>query len=247
MFMVQILFSVANMEAQLTKSRMVSGYRNHIKNGGKVGRKSGSIETEEEIIQKHSDVLKLLKKIFREKVINIVLISIQIDGRIDNLFEKYYPRDKRLSEKEIKKEKEEYLKNQKRFHSPYGDYFTLLNVYNDLIINPYVFNLNDTNSSNRFELILCPFNKSVSVKELNESNNILISQDENGAFVKTFFDQNTKTVISVYNILGQKMTKDIILNEASAITRLEINNHNQILFVKVVANNQSLTKKIVTH
>ena len=39
----------------------------------------------------------------------------------------------------------------------------------------------------------------------------------------------------------------IILNEASAITRLEINNHNQILFVKVVANNQSVTKKIVTH
>ena len=62
MFMVQILFSVANMEAQLTKSRMVSGYRNHIKNGGKVGRKSGSIETEEETIQKHSDILKLLKK-----------------------------------------------------------------------------------------------------------------------------------------------------------------------------------------
>ncbi len=123
----------------------------------------------------------------------------------------------------------------------------LLNVYNDLIINPYVFNLNDTNSSNRFELILCPFNKSVSVKELNESNNILISQDENGAFVKTFFEQNTKTVISVYNILGQKIAKDIILNEASAITRLEINNHNQILFIKVVANNQSLTKKIVTH
>ena len=123
----------------------------------------------------------------------------------------------------------------------------LLNVYNDLIINPYVFNLNDTNSSNRFELILCPFNKSVSVKELNESNNILISQDENGAFVKTFFEQNTKTVISVYNILGQKIAKDIILNEASAITRLDINNHNQILFVKVVANNQSLTKKIVTH
>ena len=62
MFMVQILFSVANMEAQLTKSRMISGYRNHIKNGGKVGRKSGSIETEEETIQKHTDILKLLKK-----------------------------------------------------------------------------------------------------------------------------------------------------------------------------------------
>ncbi len=62
MFMVQILFSVANMEAQLTKSRMVSGYRNHIKNGGKVGRKKGSIETEDETLQKHTDVVKLLKK-----------------------------------------------------------------------------------------------------------------------------------------------------------------------------------------
>jgi DNA invertase Pin-like site-specific DNA recombinase len=62
MFMVQILFSVANMEAQLTKSRMASGYRNHIKNGGKVGRKVGSIETEEETIQKHSEIVKLLKK-----------------------------------------------------------------------------------------------------------------------------------------------------------------------------------------
>ena len=121
------------------------------------------------------------------------------------------------------------------------------NTFTDLKINPYVFTLNDSTSSPRFELILCPFNKSVSVKELNESNNILISQDENGAFVKTFFEQNTKTVISVYNVLGQKMTKDIILNEASATTRLDINNHNQILFVKVVANNQSLTKKIVTH
>ena len=62
MFMVQILFSVANMEAQLTKSRMTSGYQNHIKNGGKVGRKVGSIETEEETIQKHSEIVKLLKK-----------------------------------------------------------------------------------------------------------------------------------------------------------------------------------------
>lgn len=62
MFMVQILFSVANMEAQLTKSRMISGYRNHIKNGGKVGRKSGSVETDEQFIKKHQDIVKLLKK-----------------------------------------------------------------------------------------------------------------------------------------------------------------------------------------
>lgn len=64
MFMVQILFSVANMESQLTRSRMQSGYKAFIaKNGtSAVGRKKGSIETEEETIHKHSDVLKLLKK-----------------------------------------------------------------------------------------------------------------------------------------------------------------------------------------
>jgi DNA invertase Pin-like site-specific DNA recombinase len=64
MFMVQILFSVATMESQITKNRMESGYRAHIKkNGSKsVGRKLGSIETEEETIQKHSDVIKLLKR-----------------------------------------------------------------------------------------------------------------------------------------------------------------------------------------
>lgn len=64
MFMVQILFSVANMESQLTLCRMQSGYRAYIaKNGTKaVGRKIGSIETEDETIIKHTDIVKLLKK-----------------------------------------------------------------------------------------------------------------------------------------------------------------------------------------
>ncbi len=64
MFMVQILFSVANMESQLTLSRLQSGYRSLVATKGSkaVGRKTGSIETEEETIQKHSDVIKLLKR-----------------------------------------------------------------------------------------------------------------------------------------------------------------------------------------
>jgi DNA invertase Pin-like site-specific DNA recombinase len=64
MFMVQILFSVANMETQLTVSRMKSGYKAYVTKFGTkaVGRKTGSIETEEETIQKHSDIIKLLKK-----------------------------------------------------------------------------------------------------------------------------------------------------------------------------------------
>ena len=64
MFMVQILFSVANMESQLTLSRMKSGYNAFVTKFGTkaVGRKTGSIETEEEILKKHTDIVKLLKK-----------------------------------------------------------------------------------------------------------------------------------------------------------------------------------------
>lgn len=62
-------------------------------------------------------------------VINIVLITNQIDSRMETLFEKYYPRDKRMSEKDIEIEKNKLLKKQKVFYSSYGDFFTILNVY----------------------------------------------------------------------------------------------------------------------
>ena len=68
----------------------------------------------------------------KKDVINIILIAIQIDGRIDNLFDKYRPRNKRLSDKEIQKEEAEHKKIQKAFYSKYGDYLTLLNVYEKL-------------------------------------------------------------------------------------------------------------------
>lgn len=60
------------MEAQLTKSRMASGYRNHIKNGGKVGRKSGSIELDDEFIKKHTEVIKYLKKGYSYRQISVL-------------------------------------------------------------------------------------------------------------------------------------------------------------------------------
>ena len=64
MFMVQILFSVAAMESQMTLSRLQSGYRNHIKkNGAKsVGRKKGSVDNDETVLERHSDVVRLLKR-----------------------------------------------------------------------------------------------------------------------------------------------------------------------------------------
>ena len=64
MFMVQILFAVANMESKMTLARLQSGYRNHIKKYGSksVGRKKGSIDSDEKILERHSDIVKLLKR-----------------------------------------------------------------------------------------------------------------------------------------------------------------------------------------
>ncbi len=62
MFMVQILASVASMEAETTKTRFQSGYRNFIANGGKVGRKKGQTISDEDFLTNHKEVLKLLKR-----------------------------------------------------------------------------------------------------------------------------------------------------------------------------------------
>ena len=64
MFMVQILFAVASMESKMTLSRLQSGYRNHIKkNGNKsVGRKKGNTDSDEKILNRHSDVVRLIKR-----------------------------------------------------------------------------------------------------------------------------------------------------------------------------------------
>lgn len=64
MFMVQILFAVANMESKMTLARLQSGYRNHIKKHGSksVGRKKGSVDSDEKILERHSDVARLLKR-----------------------------------------------------------------------------------------------------------------------------------------------------------------------------------------
>ena len=64
MFMVQILFAVASMESKMTLSRLESGYKNHIKKYGtqSVGRKKGSVDSDEKILERHTDIVKLLKR-----------------------------------------------------------------------------------------------------------------------------------------------------------------------------------------
>ncbi len=61
-FMIQILLSVATMEREIIRSRFQSGYRNYINNGGKVGRRVGEVESKEKFLEKHKEVVKLLRR-----------------------------------------------------------------------------------------------------------------------------------------------------------------------------------------
>ena len=61
-FMLKILASVNDMESNQIKQRLNSGYKHHIENGGKVGRPGNSKETKEQFLEKHSEIIKLLKK-----------------------------------------------------------------------------------------------------------------------------------------------------------------------------------------
>jgi pre-mRNA-splicing factor ATP-dependent RNA helicase DHX15/PRP43 len=67
----------------------------------------------------------------KDDVINIIVIAMKLDSRIDNLFDMQI--NKRSSDKEQKKELEKIkIMHKKLFYSPYGDYITILNVYNAL-------------------------------------------------------------------------------------------------------------------
>lgn len=64
MFMVQILSSVSQMERTQIRERIKSGYENYRKSGGVVGRKKGFKVSNEDLLEKHNDVVKYLKKGF---------------------------------------------------------------------------------------------------------------------------------------------------------------------------------------
>lgn len=123
------------------------------------------------------------------------------------------------------------------------------NSYHDLRANAYVCTINDTSSTPRFELILCKDESlnMVGVNEENVSSAIFINQDEQGPYVKTAFTQNTKAVISAYNVIGQKIMKDVTVEGTNTTTALNIDVHNQVILIKVTTDKESTAKKLVAH
>jgi len=61
-FLLTILLEVAEMEGKTIRQRMQSGYENYIRNGGKVGRKTGYCKSNEDIKENYKEEIKLLKK-----------------------------------------------------------------------------------------------------------------------------------------------------------------------------------------
>lgn len=128
----------------------------------------------------------------------------------------------------------------------------LTNVTQDLKMGSYVFSLNDTTMAPRFELILCKdqsLGETTAVNQItnNTTNNVLINQDAQGAYVKTAFEKDTKAVISAYNIMGQKIMDDMTVNGTVNTTYLPLNTSNQVVFINVNSNTGKVSKKILLH
>jgi hypothetical protein len=124
------------------------------------------------------------------------------------------------------------------------------NSYHDLRVAPYAFTINDTTSAPRFELVLCK-NQTDVITAITETkadqSSILINQDQEGAFVKTSFVQNTKATISVFNIIGQKLMEDVEVEGTITNTRLNLDLHHQVIFIRVMSEKENTTKKMLLH
>ncbi len=121
----------------------------------------------------------------------------------------------------------------------------LTNTTHDLKASPYVCNISTTETTPRFELKVCAdITMSVDESKFTDQN-VLISQDANGVFVKLNYDKTIKSTISVTNILGQQVIDSKSVTVDKDVIYLNVPEKNQILFVTVTSDDNKVTKKIV--
>lgn len=136
------------------------------------------------------------------------------------------------------------------FNMCVGVYDHLNGTYHDLKQGDYAFSISDTTSAPRFDLILCR-DESIDITGIAQQNvnsgAILINQDQQSAYVKTAFTQNTKALISVYNVIGQKLMNDIPVEGTVTTTRLPLELSNQIVLIRVATDKEIVTRRIITH
>ena len=121
----------------------------------------------------------------------------------------------------------------------------LLNVTYDLRTGAYVCSINDTTSTARFELTICA-DITAGISSLSvDQNTTLINQDQNGAYVKTSFETNTKATISAFNVMGQKLMADKEIEGKDLTTYLDLGDvHSQVVIIRVTTAKTNTTKKI---
>ncbi len=85
--MVQTMLSIAstfaNMELTLIKERLNSGREKFIRDGGRLGRKEGSIKSTTQLLKEHSDVVKYLKQ--GQSVRNIMKLTGKSNGTVQKV------------------------------------------------------------------------------------------------------------------------------------------------------------------
>ncbi len=124
----------------------------------------------------------------------------------------------------------------------------LLGINHDLRTGPYICTIADTTSTPRFELTVCSENVApTGVNSVTAADNsVIISQTaEGGAFVKTAFQKDMRSVISAYNVMGQKIMDDKEISGTSNLVFLDFKDtHNQIVIIRVTTDKAQTTKKV---
>ncbi|MES2131158.1 MAG: hypothetical protein V4506_02345 [Bacteroidota bacterium] len=122
----------------------------------------------------------------------------------------------------------------------------LLGVDHNLRTGAYVCTLSDTAKTARFELTVCRTAVTTGFQNVSANSNLIfINQDQNGAYVKTSFEENTKATISAYNTMGQKLIADKEVEGKEGTTYLDLGNvHSQVVIIKVTTAKESSVKKL---
>ena len=85
--MVQTMLSIAstfaNMELSLIQERLNSGRAKYIRDGGKLGRKEGSIKDDKKLITEHSDIVKYLRQ--GQSVRNTMKLTDKSSGTVQKI------------------------------------------------------------------------------------------------------------------------------------------------------------------
>ena len=85
--LITILAEMSNIERSNIEYRLNSGRKNYIMNGGKLGRKKGSIKTEEKMKDEYKETIILLKKGYSiRNIAKLQGIGISTVQRIKNQF-----------------------------------------------------------------------------------------------------------------------------------------------------------------